>query len=439
VGEEEELFEYVDEEEFAPPPPPPQPRQRPGRPPRSAPGPPRRPPAGPHRREAPPAPRKKRKGSILKAVGGMITVVVVFFLLNSSIATTYIPEVRRMVQQDLLEEQPRVVPESADFELKRVFSISVNHGSVSYSLQVPYPPEIPEAQELVSLTTSQPYNLVHGRMNWTGTLNTGESMTVTINYHFNVRVVKWDISSEDSGTVADVPSDMSIHLDDEWKINPSNPTIRNLAKEITAGKKNVYEKLEAIHLWVKHNIHYEKQRSWEPKDPIRTLNDRTGDCDDQSILFASLARSQGIPARIEMGALYDPIQRIWGGHAWMRAYIPLKGGGGEEVVIDPANEEFMVRDTYRFTEWISDGNPDHLRNYYTVWSLSYTMGTDYSSDMRYVPVTYSASKKYTTTAPPAAGEEAFKDSYKVPAFEFWAAAAAAAAVVLIRVHHRYKL
>ena len=47
-----------------------------------------------------------------------------------------------------------------------------------------------------------------------------------------------------------------------------------------------------------------------------------GDCDDQAMLFCSLARASGVPAWLQLGALYDKGQDEWFGHGWVQAYVP---------------------------------------------------------------------------------------------------------------------
>jgi hypothetical protein len=75
--------------------------------------------------------------------------------------------------------------------------------------------------------------------------------------------------------------------------------------------------------------------------------------------MASMCRSIGIPAWLEIGYLYDPIDETWGGHGWFNVYIPLKPGVSDVeytiAPIDPVNEEFLFRDPYRITNWIDTG------------------------------------------------------------------------------------
>ena len=78
-------------------------------------------------------------------------------------------------------------------------------------------------------------------------------------------------------------------------------TIRVLALKIarSAGSKQFAKEAKLIQQWVKNNIAYRRDiRGVETlSTPDKTLEFRAGDCDDQSILVASLLESIGHPTR----------------------------------------------------------------------------------------------------------------------------------------------
>ena len=109
-----------------------------------------------------------------------------------------------------------------------------------------------------------------------------------------------------------------------------------------------------------------------------------GDCDDFSILFASIARAAGIPAWLELGRIPAFIDnragcdlRDWGGHAWVNTVVPLKEGGFTVVNIDLANSYFMWMPAYRISDWVDDGNGDNLYSYYYLFSSKGTAKAKY--------------------------------------------------------------
>lgn len=208
-------------------------------------------------------------------------------------------------------------------------------------------------------------------------------------YSATLHSYTWDISEEDSGVIEDIPDDYKDkYLNDEWEVknqegehidhdgdsipdyryHPGHPEVKRIATDVTSGEETVLGKVGAIYDWIRENLHYTTQEErirdqniygqW-PKYPSGCLRDGWGDCDDQSLLMASMCRSIGIPAWLEIGYLYDPIEETWGGHGWFNVYIPLKSGVSDVeytiAPIDPVNEEFLFRDPYRITNWIDTG------------------------------------------------------------------------------------
>lgn len=78
--------------------------------------------------------------------------------------------------------------------------------------------------------------------------------------------------------------------------------IRELALSLvrnTPGHKNFVGQIKALHAWVQNNIQYVKDvRGVETvQTPLVTIELRQGDCDDQSVLLASLLESIGHQTR----------------------------------------------------------------------------------------------------------------------------------------------
>jgi len=356
--------------------------------------------------------RTKDKWGVAK---GVTLIVILFILFMLPMAQPILPQIRDVLMSDLTEPSPRLFPEYAEYHMQRVFGLDVKSGTVTYDLKVPVPYNIPGGQEIIEFSAAPVGTQVGTDMKWNG--DASSNTQILVSYHFKATTVKWSVTPETSGTPADVPASYQKYLGDEWKIKPSNPDIKTLAKKIAGDKPTVYEKLDALATWMRNNIIYEKARGWQPKDPLETLSDGTGDCDDQSILFASLARAQGIPVWLEMGALYDEFAQKWGGHAWLKAYIPIRGASGMEINMDPANKEFLVRDPYRLTEWQSDGNGDDLQNYYTLWQFSYQGDADYDASADYVDLGYKRSTGSVSDKPAGSGNEDWQKSYRMPGFE----------------------
>ncbi|MBT4520928.1 MAG: transglutaminase domain-containing protein [Halieaceae bacterium] len=85
----------------------------------------------------------------------------------------------------------------------------------------------------------------------------------------------------------------------------------------------------AIYDWVVDNVEYKKIGSgWGNGDTFWACNERYGNCTDFHALFISLARSEGIPARFEIGFPVPEDRRggvIGGYHCWVQFYLPQQG------------------------------------------------------------------------------------------------------------------
>ncbi|MBN1389916.1 MAG: transglutaminase domain-containing protein [Candidatus Thermoplasmatota archaeon] len=216
---------------------------------------------------------------------------------------------------------------------------------------------------------------------------------------------QWDIDEEDSGTLQEIPVEYvdrycvnawAVKDDDgtieHYRYEPLDPVIKRTAEQLTSDEPTVLGKVKAIFEWMEDHFNYtspeERQRDRlvygdYPKWATGCLSDWYGDCDDQSLLMASLCRAVGIPAWLEIGYLYDPSPtnedptQKWGGHGWFSVLIPLKDSDDFVIAnIDPVNHEFLFRDPYRFTDWVDDGtymnvngedvyNLDYYYNYFS--------------------------------------------------------------------------
>ncbi len=85
----------------------------------------------------------------------------------------------------------------------------------------------------------------------------------------------------------------------------------------------------AIYDWIVDNVEYKKTGTgWGNGDTFWACNERYGNCTDFHALFIALARSEGIPARFEIG-FPVPTDRaegeIGGYHCWVQFYLPHQG------------------------------------------------------------------------------------------------------------------
>lgn len=156
-----------------------------------------------------------------------------------------------------------------------------------------------------------------------------------------------------------------------------SPYLRLLEAEITGHHKNPLVRARRIYDYITKNVRYSFMREYRYFDDIPTycaVNHR-GDCGVQALLFITLARISGIPARWQSGnfvkpALSDSKSGHIGSHDWAQFYIapfgwllcdPSVGGGayrnGKE---DIWNFYFCHADAFRYicaTAFQSDLSP----------------------------------------------------------------------------------
>jgi transglutaminase-like putative cysteine protease len=102
-----------------------------------------------------------------------------------------------------------------------------------------------------------------------------------------------------------------------------------LAAKVTQGKTEPLEKARAIYDYVFATMSYEKTgMGWGRGDVLYACDAKKGNCTDFHSLFIAMARSQGIPARFEIGFPLPARQRsgeIAGYHCWSDFYVDGKG------------------------------------------------------------------------------------------------------------------
>jgi len=172
-------------------------------------------------------------------------------------------------------------------------------------------------------------------------LSPGENLTFITEYNVvsKPRAIP-NISEEDSGTLNDIPPDLKENFtraEGPWLTK--NSTLIELAHEIAGNEAKVLTIIKSFVGWIKRNIDYVTHEF--PLYSNETLAARGGDCDDQAILLITLSRIMGIPAYLQIGAIYTPeqglveetywdnhvqvVQRKIEWHGWAMAYVPPWG------------------------------------------------------------------------------------------------------------------
>jgi transglutaminase-like putative cysteine protease len=102
-----------------------------------------------------------------------------------------------------------------------------------------------------------------------------------------------------------------------------------LALKVTEGKTTPLDKARAIYDYVFSTMRYDKTGTgWGRGDVLYACDAKKGNCTDFHSLFIAMARSQGIPARFEIGFPLPPDKHtgeIAGYHCWADFFEPQHG------------------------------------------------------------------------------------------------------------------
>ena len=128
-------------------------------------------------------------------------------------------------------------------------------------------------------------------------------------------------------------------------VQSDDPEIKKKALEITGGERDALKAARKIEEWVYRGL--KKQTSAGIPSAVEVLKNLFGDCNEHTTLYTALARSIGLPTKMDAGIV------MLGGrfyyHAWPEVYV------GRWIAIDPTFGQFPADATHiRLIE----GGPD---------------------------------------------------------------------------------
>jgi len=170
--------------------------------------------------------------------------------------------------------------------------------------------------------------------------------TVQIDYRVAVNELAYDLSICEGELVDDF-------IQPELHIESVNPQIVTLASELSRGKKNVCQQVQAFYDYIGDELVYtDNGKNWGAQATLGTMG---ADCTEYSSLLVALSRSQRIPARYFEGLLYidsETQNKAQLEHAWPDVYLPGVGW----VAMDPTlGRALGDRDAY-FAHY----TPEHI-------------------------------------------------------------------------------
>lgn len=122
---------------------------------------------------------------------------------------------------------------------------------------------------------------------------------------------------------------LSLSLAPSPFIESNDAGVRQMAEEVTGGQTVAWEKVQAIHAWVKKNVKFTPGAGKE-RGAARTLRTRTTSDDaDPKSLAVALCRAQGIPARLVLIARPGASD-----HCYFEFYLVDADGNGHWLAAD---------------------------------------------------------------------------------------------------------
>ena len=111
--------------------------------------------------------------------------------------------------------------------------------------------------------------------------------------------------------------DLKIYSSDAPFIESRDSRIRRAAKEAMQGGTSRLDSLQRLTSWVFRTV--DKKMAAGLPSALAVLKIKQGDCNEHAILFTALARSVGIPTRMQLGLVYQAGSFYY--HAWTASWI----------------------------------------------------------------------------------------------------------------------
>jgi len=149
--------------------------------------------------------------------------------------------------------------------------------------------------------------------------------------------VEYDVVRRERVALGAAPHLVAVSLSSKEKAEDLQPDAlvpitglpADLAAKVTQGKTQPLDRARAIYDYVFTTMRYDKTgEGWGRGDVLYACDAKKGNCTDFHSLFIAMARSQGIPARFEIGFPLPPDKHsteIAGYHCWADFYIDGKG------------------------------------------------------------------------------------------------------------------
>lgn len=228
-------------------------------------------------------------------------------------------------------------PKSRTFDFKYATVVrNISAGAKQVSVWIPYPTS-DDHQQIENVEVVSPYPTGVAAESDYGNralyLNVEQPAKPEIRVELNFRVTRREhraMPAADKNSRGTVANDESLQ---RWlqpdRLVPIGGKVRDLAAEVTRGRGADTEKARAIYDHAVSTLKYDKTGTgWGRGDILYACNAKRGNCTDFHAVFIGFCRSQGIPARFQIGFSIPADKtegEIAGYHCWAEFHVSQQG------------------------------------------------------------------------------------------------------------------
>ena len=184
----------------------------------------------------------------------------------------------------------------------------------------------------------------------------GNAPTVfKVEYRYGTRGVWFDVDPDKVAAFDGKDADVARFTNEAAHV-VFTPAMRELSAQILGGEKNPARQAKKIYEWIGANIKYSfaTEYSTIPNISMYCATHHYGDCGQEAMLFITLCRLNGIPARWQSG--WDTFPGAEDLHDWTEIYLAPYGW----VPVDP----FMSIFATRYADKLTPAQRAELRDFY---------------------------------------------------------------------------
>ena len=135
-----------------------------------------------------------------------------------------------------------------------------------------------------------------------------------------------------------IPAEPSPFLLPDAFVQSDHPKIRRQAADIVGDETDPWRRAGRIHDWVFARL--DKEAVISIPSALEVLEQRRGDCNEHTVLFAALARAVDLPTRIAIGVVWSDDLEGFYYHAWPEVYV------GDWLGMDPTPDQPLADATH---------------------------------------------------------------------------------------------